>query len=104
METTINERLMMLITHFTKGRKNAFADLVGISNQALGELTIGRQGTPSFKLLQGILKAFPAVDAEWLVMGRGPMFRGGEDLSAPLTTEDRLQAIEAEIAQIRSTL
>jgi hypothetical protein len=104
MESTIHQRIQMLIDHFSTGNAAAFGRGCDMLPSVLASIVGGRQSKPSFEALEKILAGYIAVSAEWLVMGRGPMLRAPMELQQPLTTEGRLQAIEAEIAQIRSTL
>jgi hypothetical protein len=78
-QDTVSERVAMLVQHYTKGNKSAFAKMVGISNQSLGEIVGARQSAPSFSALQKIFLAFPQVRMEWLILGRGPMLDLGSE-------------------------
>jgi hypothetical protein len=92
-ENTVSERVAMLVQHYTKGNKSAFAKLVGISNQSLGEIVGARQSAPSFAALQKIFLAFPQIRMEWLILGRGPMLDLG---SESLTLADTLEGVSPE--------
>lgn len=82
MQNTVNQRINLLVTHFTKGVRAAFAQQVGVSQQGIHNLLSGRQGEPSFKVLAGILKAYPSVNADWLMTGQGQMLRGESTAAA----------------------
>ncbi|MBO7495568.1 MAG: helix-turn-helix transcriptional regulator [Salinivirgaceae bacterium] len=53
---------------------SAFADTIGVHRSNVSQIMSGRQ-KPSFELLQKILTAFPHYNADWLVMGRGDIYR-----------------------------
>ncbi|MBP5259932.1 MAG: helix-turn-helix transcriptional regulator [Paludibacteraceae bacterium] len=53
-----------------------FADAVGINPAAVSHLLAGRNN-PSYDLVYKILEAFPALNPDWLIMGRDPMYRNG---------------------------
>ena len=53
---------------------SAFADMIGIQRSNVSHLMNGRSG-PSLELLQKILNAFPKYNTDWLVMGRGEIYR-----------------------------
>lgn len=50
-----------------------FADLIGVQRSSVSHIISGRNN-PSYDFLQKTLNAFPGLRAEWLLMGRGPMF------------------------------
>lgn len=53
---------------------SAFADLLGIQRSNISHILNGRNG-PSLELLQKILNAFPQYNTDWLVMGRGEIYK-----------------------------
>jgi transcriptional regulator with XRE-family HTH domain len=72
-QTTVNERIVILIKELTKGNKSEFARLIGISNQSLSEIVGSRQSAPSFATLQKLFIAFPQVSMPWLILGKEAM-------------------------------
>lgn len=57
--------------------ERAFAEAMGISQQALNNYTRGTNRIPVM-LLERILKKYPQLSAEWLMRGRGNMLSIGE--------------------------
>ncbi len=53
---------------------SAFADSLGIQRSNVSHIMNGRSG-PSLDLLQKILTVFPKYNTDWLVMGRGEIYR-----------------------------
>lgn len=53
---------------------SAFADLIGIQRSNISHILNGRNG-PSLELLQKILNNFPQYNTDWLVMGRGEIYK-----------------------------
>jgi len=51
-----------------------FADIIGVQRSAISHILSGRN-KPSFDLMQKILTKFPRVSSEWLLMGRGEMYK-----------------------------
>lgn len=51
-----------------------FADKIGVQRSAISHIFSGRNN-PSLDFLQRILKAYPDINAEWLMNGRGEMYR-----------------------------
>jgi hypothetical protein len=74
-QTTVNQRIEALVEHYSRGNKSAFAKVVGITSQSLGEIIGGRQSAPSFIALQKIALAYPSVRLEWLLLGEGKMLK-----------------------------
>ncbi|MBR2196477.1 MAG: helix-turn-helix transcriptional regulator [Salinivirgaceae bacterium] len=69
----ISERIAKIIT--SEGlTASAFADKLGIQRSNISHIMNGRSG-PSLDLLQKILNAFPHYNTDWLVMGRGEIYR-----------------------------
>ncbi len=74
-QTSVNQRLNLLVDLFEKGKKAAFARKAGISPQGAQELLAGRKGDPSFKVLIKILEAYPQIRTDWLLFGKDDMLR-----------------------------
>ncbi|MHC1704604.1 MAG: helix-turn-helix domain-containing protein [Tenuifilaceae bacterium] len=51
-----------------------FADVIGVQRSAISHILSGRN-KPSFDLIQKILTKFPRLNADWLMMGRGEMYK-----------------------------
>jgi len=52
-----------------------FADVIGVQRSSISHILSGRN-KPSFDFLQKILRAFPMLNADWLILGEGPMYEG----------------------------
>jgi transcriptional regulator with XRE-family HTH domain len=50
-----------------------FADKIGVSRGTITHVLSGRN-KPSLEVVQKILDTFPAVNAEWLLVGKSPMY------------------------------
>lgn len=50
-----------------------FADIIGVQRSSVSHVLSGRN-KPSFDFLQKTLKAFPGLNAEWLILGKGTMY------------------------------
>ena len=50
----------------------SFADRIGVQRSAISHVLSGRNN-PSLDFIQRILKAFPEINAEWLIGGKGEM-------------------------------
>lgn len=56
----------------------AFAERIGIGRSNLTHIFTGRN-QPSLDIVKKILKAFPEIQPEWLIMGMGNMLRDNND-------------------------
>ena len=52
-----------------------FADAIGVQRSSVSHILSGRN-KPSFDFLQKTLKAFPMINADWLIIGKGNMYEG----------------------------
>ena len=64
-----------------------FADKIGVQRSSVSHVLSGRN-KPSFDFVQKTLLAFPEVNADWLMLGKGTMITGVPD-SAGATLFDR---------------
>lgn len=63
---------------------NAFAKEIGVNRSTVSHILTGRN-KPSVEVLQKILKRFPAISSDWLLLGNGGMYAKKEsvDTAAP---------------------
>jgi len=52
-----------------------FADVIGVQRSSISHILSGRN-KPSFDFLQKTLIAFPMINADWLILGKGNMYEG----------------------------
>ena len=77
MESTINDRILKLIEILSRNQSD-FAKSIGISTQSVSGIVNPyktRRSKPGSEILQAILKNFPNVSADWLMMGESEIFR-----------------------------
>lgn len=73
METTINQRIKMIVDESGKAI-NSYAAMIGVSQPALKACVDGNNA-PRFDTLQKILIVNPMISAEWLMRGEGEMIK-----------------------------
>ena len=58
-----------------------FADTIGVQRSSVSHILSGRNN-PSFDFIRKILSNYPAISAEWLILGVGNMYKeaGSKDL------------------------
>jgi hypothetical protein len=72
----VHNRIDQLVSHFCKGNKAAFGRGADIQSGVLAGIIGGRKNKPSFDVLQKLLIAYPTVEPNWLLFGRGQMLKG----------------------------
>lgn len=51
-----------------------FADIIGVQKSSISHILSGRN-KPSFDFIEKILLKFPDINPEWLILGKGNMYR-----------------------------
>ena len=60
------------ILKFYKINSSKFADEIGVQKSSISHVLSGRN-KPSLDFIQKLLNAFPEINADWLIMGKGKM-------------------------------
>ena len=66
-----------------------FADIIGVQKSSISHILSGRN-KPSFDFIEKILLKFPDISPEWLILGKGNMYRASIQATLfenPLPTE-----------------
>ena len=72
----MKDRLLHLIK--SEGLTSSLlADELGVQRSGISHILSGRNN-PSFDFLQKILGRFPKINAEWLILGKGSMYKATE--------------------------
>ena len=72
----MKDRLMKIIT--SEGLTSSLlADEMGVQRSGISHILSGRN-YPSFDFLQKLLNRFPKLNAEWLILGQGSMYKATE--------------------------
>jgi len=73
----MKDRIFLLIEtkNLTPGK---FADEIGVERSTMSHIKSDRS-KPSLDMAQKVLECYPEVSAEWLILGRGPMFKQTND-------------------------
>lgn len=51
-----------------------FAEVIGVQRSSISHILSGRNN-PSFDMIQAILKNFPTINPDWLILGKGNLYR-----------------------------
>ena len=68
----MKERLLQLLD-LEQISPSKFADIIGVQRSSISHVISGRN-KPSFDFLHKTLKAFPGLNAAWLMLGEGTMY------------------------------
>jgi DNA-binding Xre family transcriptional regulator len=92
---SISNRVEQLIAK-TSTSKTAFSNDTGISTVILSHISSGRNKV-SLTTVEQILKAYPRVNAEWLILGKGQMLKDGLENDLINELEDKLAGVALEM-------
>ncbi len=67
----MRERILQLLEE-QRLASSAFAEKIGVQASSISHLLSGRNN-PSFEFIQKVLTAYPDINADWLIMGKGSM-------------------------------
>ena len=68
----MKERLIQLLD-LEQLTPSKFADIIGVQRSSVSHVISGRN-KPSFDFIQKTLTAFPGLNAEWLILGKGTLY------------------------------
>tara|TARA_B100000900_G_scaffold414965_1_gene443242 strand:+ start:1378 stop:1752 length:375 start_codon:yes stop_codon:yes gene_type:complete len=66
---------------------NAFAQEIGVNRSTISHILTGRN-KPSVEVLQKILKRFPELSSDWLLLGNGGMYAKKNSSETPSSTKN----------------
>ena len=80
-DNTINYRILLLMKHFGLSTKT-FSTRIGLSDiMTMRNIVMNRENRPSFDIIEKIILSFDNISAEWLITGKGNMYKS--DIMAP---------------------
>ena len=68
------EQRLQLFLQMEQLSQSQFADIMGIQRSGVTHLLSGRN-KPSFEFITRILQAYPSLNAEWLILGKGKPYK-----------------------------
>lgn len=93
METGILERMRLIINYYNLSERQ-FATRIGVGQPALNTMFHRNQDNIKLTTIVNIIKAFPEVSIDWLVLGNGDMLS--------LKTEDASESVKILMDTIKS--
>ena len=75
-ESEIKDRILRILTSENLS-SSKFAEIVGVQRSSISHILSGRN-KPSLDFLQKILSNFPTINGDWLIIGKGEMFKNNK--------------------------
>lgn len=97
MEKAVTKRIKSLMDEFGDN-KNSLSVKIGMASSTFGRYVNG-ENKPTVSLLQSILSQYEDVSADWLLMGKGSMYKTTELPPVDVTSEESIEH-SAEIARL----
>ncbi len=97
----MKDRIIKFLTHENL-TATKFADEIGVQRSSISHILSGRNN-PSFDFIQKILSRYKGLNADWLILGNGQMFKKPEQMdlfaSVPKATLQNKAVRQPELAQ-----
>jgi transcriptional regulator with XRE-family HTH domain len=90
----INRILLILKTQNLSSSQ--FADEIGVQRSSISHILSGRNN-PSLEFVCKILKRYPEINADWILFGKGSMYKGMNDKSEVEDNEIKKQKMQADL-------
>lgn len=97
----VNERIQTLINTLGESN-NRFAQRIDTSSAVISHILTGRN-RPNLELIQKILKAFPNLRANWLVLGEGSLHEDDQKSLTAIPDQGQTQSRETEASSSGAT-
>ncbi|MDB4173797.1 hypothetical protein N9811_03235 [Bacteroidia bacterium] len=98
----INQRVNLIVENLSAS-KTAFSQATGISTVILSHISSGRNKV-SLSACESILKTYPTINAEWLVLGVGSMYKIGHTSSEIERLKNLVTRLEEEVSRYQISL
>lgn len=94
----VGERIELFISRYELTAAS-FAERVGIKPSAVTHF-INKRNKPSFDVISAILRAYPRLNPDWLILGQGAIWRDSEGFGASVPLRDENQAVDQQKSSI----
>ena len=94
----MNKRLQQFLAaeNVTQAR---FAETIGVARAGVSHVLSGRN-KPSFEFLDSMARNYPTLSLEWLISGRGKMYKDGRQAETAQILDSHEPELFSEAAQI----
>ncbi len=93
--TDVNDRVMLIMQALNLS-KTDFAKVININASGLSHIA-NKRNKPSIDLIISLLNAYPHINAEWVLTGKGSMYKD----SVSINLKNTLQNALAEVAELQ---
>lgn len=96
---TVQERIREIVDKLFEGNISAFCRAIDVKQPTMNTILGERQSKPSYEVLSSIVDANALnVSAEWLLTGKGEMFKSSlpKEEPVPITNERLFSIIESQ--------
>ena len=62
--------------------QSQFADRIGVGRASISHILAGRN-KPGYEFLENLARAYPNLNLEWLLLGKGKMYKTSPDAASP---------------------
>ncbi len=97
----VNQRIQTLINTLGESN-NRFAQRIDTSSAVISHILTGRN-RPNLELIQKILKAFPNLRANWLVLGEGSLHVDGNKALTAIPDQGKMESREPQASSTEAT-
>lgn len=97
----MNKRLQQFLAaeNITQAK---FAETIGVARAGVSHVLSGRN-KPSFEFLDSMARNYPTLSLEWLISGRGKMYKDGRQAETTQILDSHEPELFSEAAQIPET-
>lgn len=99
MQTTISERISLIINHFYKGKQVGLSKATGIPTSKISSWEIGKF-MPKYDSLYQIIINHPTINIEWLMTGDGDMILSEKNNTVEKYKEE-IAKLKEEIIELK---
>ena len=97
----MKERIAKIIKT-EKISSSKFADSIGVQRSSISHILSGRNN-PSLDFIQKILTVYDKIDSDWLLFGKGTMYKNENSTKSSQTNLFQRQEKEEKIAEIKKS-
>ena len=96
----MKERLLKFLNaiHLSSSR---FAEEIGIQPSGVSHILSGRNN-PGYDFIVKILKKYPDLNPDWLILGEGEMFRNKSEAPDLFDNTDQIENISENVTNVKS--
>ena len=105
MELLASERIVILISKLNLSQSR-FAEKINVNQATLSKM-IKSKTNPGYSTLYGILNAFPLVNIEWIIIGKGDVFKnddGSNDAVSDESVKYQMKKIKKKLKALEKVI